>query len=104
MPNFTAPIPWRDSTPRSSGALPSLEYPLHDRTITVTQCGRPCFGRRKVNLSAVFAGQDVGVREVANHVWLISFMHYDLGFFDDQCNRVECAPSSFGAKLPMSPE
>ncbi len=85
--------------------LPPLEYPLHDRTVTVTQCGRLCFGTRKINLSAVFAGQDVGVREVADHVWLISFMDYDLGFFDDQCSRVECAPNPFGAKvLPMSPE
>ncbi|MGB6604523.1 MAG: hypothetical protein WBE65_09550 [Steroidobacteraceae bacterium] len=74
-------------------------------TITVTQCGRLCFGGRKINLSGVFAGQNVGVREVADHVWLISFMHYDLGFFDDQCTRVECAPSPFTARvLPMSPE
>jgi putative transposase len=85
--------------------LPPLEYPLHDQTITVTQCGRLCFGGRKINLSAVFAGHNVGVREVADHVWLISFMHYDLGFFDDQSCRVECAPNPFGAKvLPMSPE
>ena len=74
-------------------------------TVTVTRCGRLCFGRRKVNLSTVFAGQSVGVKEVADHVWLISFMHYDLGFFDDQSSRVECAPNPFGAKvLPMSPE
>jgi putative transposase len=45
---------------------------------------------------------NVGVREVADHIWLISFMHYDLGFFDDQCSRVECAPNPFTAKvLPM---
>jgi putative transposase len=92
-------------SPRPYRGLPPLEYPLHDRTVTVTQCGRLCFGRRKINLSAAFAGQDVGVREVADHVWLISFVHYDLGFFDDQCSRVECAPNPFGAKvLPMSPE
>ena len=85
--------------------LPPLEYPLHDATLTVTQCGRLCFGGRKINLSVVFAGQNVGVREVADHVWLVSFMHYDLGFFDDQECRVECAPNPFGAKvLPMSPE
>jgi len=85
--------------------LPPLEYPLHDQTVTVTQCGRLCFGGRKINLSAVFAGHNVGVKEVADHVWMISFMHYDLGFFDDQCTRVECAPNPFGAKvLPMSPE
>ena len=33
-----------------------LTYPFHDRTITVTRCGRLCFGRRKINLSTVFAG------------------------------------------------
>lgn len=44
-------------------------------------------------------------REVAEHVWLISFMHYDLGFFDDQCNRVESTLNPFSARvLPMSPE
>jgi putative transposase len=41
----------------------------------------------------------VGVREVTDHIWLISFMHYDLGFFDDQCTRVECAPDPFSAKV-----
>jgi putative transposase len=85
--------------------LPALEYPFHDRTVIVTECGRLCFGGRKINLSQVFAGQTVGVREVAEHIWLITFMHYDLGFFDDQCNRVECAPNPFTAKvLPMSAE
>jgi putative transposase len=89
---------------RAYTGLPSLEYPFHDRTVIVTQCGRLCFGRRKINLSQVFAGQAVGVREVSDHVWLISFMHYDLGFFDDQCNRVECAPNPFSAKVSaMSP-
>ena len=39
------------------------------------------------------------VREVADHVWLISFMHYDLGFFDDETCRVECAPNPFSAKV-----
>lgn len=91
-------------SPRPYAGLPALEYPFHDRTITVTQCGRLCFGRRKINLSVVFAGQDVGVREVADRIWLISFMHYDLGFFDDETGRVECAPNPFDGKvLPMSP-
>src|ERR1700730_3536691 len=31
--------------------LSDLEYPFHDRTITVTTCGRICIGRRKINLS-----------------------------------------------------
>ena len=91
-------------SPRPYTGLPELEYPLHDRTLTVTQCGRLCIGRRKINLSAVFAGQNVGVREVAEHIWMVSFMHYDLGFFDHESGRVECAPNPFSAKvLPMSP-
>ena len=86
-------------SPRLYTGLPELSYPFHDMTITVTQCGRLCFGRRKINLSGVFAGQNVGVKEIADHVWLISFMHYDLGFFDDQTSRVECAPNPFSAKV-----
>jgi putative transposase len=89
---------------RPYAGLPDLEYPFHDRTITVTQCGRLCFGRRKINLSAVFAGQMVGIREVSEKIWVVSFMHYDLGFFDHESSRVECAPNPFSAKvLPMSP-
>jgi len=81
------------------------EYPFHDRTILVTQCGRICIGKRKINLSRVFAGQYVGVTEVANDIWLVSFMDYDLGFFDQEVNRVEPAGKNpFAPKvLPMSP-
>ncbi|MFK7830136.1 MAG: integrase core domain-containing protein [Congregibacter sp.] len=64
------------------------EYPFHDRAIQVTQSGRICRGRRKVNFSTVFAGQYVGIREIADEIWLVSFMDYDLGFFDQTENRV----------------
>ena len=102
--NMRYPAELYSPSARAYTGLPALEYPFHDRTVIVTQCGRLCFGRRKINLSQVFAGQAVGVREVADHIWLISFMHYDLGFFDDQCNRVECAPNPFSAKVSaMSP-
>ena len=82
------------------------EYPFHDRTIRVTQCGRICIGSRKINLSTVFGGQSVGIREVADQVWLVSFMHYDLGFFDQDENRVEpMGLNPFAPKvLPMSSE
>jgi putative transposase len=82
------------------------EYPFHDRTIQVTQCGRICIGRRKVNFSTVFAGQYVGIREIADEIWLVSFMDYDLGFFDQVENRVEpVGENPFAPKvLPMSSE
>ena len=80
------------------------DYPYHERVIQVTQCGRICIGRRKVQFSTVFAGQYVGVREVADEVWLVSFMDYDLGFFDEDECRVEPAANPFVPKklLPMS--
>ncbi|MGD9264867.1 MAG: IS481 family transposase [Lysobacterales bacterium] len=71
------------------------EYPYHDRTVRVTRCGRICIGKRKINLSTVFAGQIVGIREVADEIWLVSFMDYDLGFFDKEKGRVEPAPNPF---------
>ncbi len=82
------------------------EYPLHDRSIKVTRCGRICIGRRKINLSVVFAGQYVGVREVADEVWLVSFMDYDLGFFDRELDKVEpVGKNPFAPKvLPMLSE
>src|SRR5688572_13155929 len=61
-------------------------------------------GRQKTNLSTVFAGQNVGVKEVSERIWLVTFMDYDLGFFDDETCRLESAIDPFEPKvLPMSP-
>ena len=57
---------------------PEPEYPYHDKSVRVTHCGRICVGRRKINLSRVFAGQIVGIREVDDQIWLVSFLDYDL--------------------------
>ena len=93
------------SSSRSYRGLGELEYPFHDRTITVTCCGRICFGKRKINLSTVFAGQNVGIQEVSDKVWLVSFMQYDLGFFDQETGWITSTENPFGAKvLPMCPE
>ena len=63
-------------------------------------------GRRKINLSQVFAGQLVGLREVEDQVWLVSFLDFDLGFFDRDEGRVEPAPNPFRPEkvLTMSSE
>jgi putative transposase len=72
----------------------------------VTRCGRICIGKRKFNLSTVFAGQLVGIREIDHQIWLVSFLNYDLGFFDQEVGRVEPAPNPFTPEkvLTMSPE
>jgi putative transposase len=93
------------ASPRPYRGLTEPEYPFHDRTITVTHCGRICIGKRKISLSHVFAGQPIGIREIEEKIWLVSFMHYDLGFFDHETGRVECADNPFQAELlPMSSE
>jgi putative transposase len=92
-------------SPRSYAGLPELQYPFHDKAVTVTTCGRICFNRQKINLSQVFAGQTVGIKQVDEHLWLATFMHYDLGYFDDETCRLEPITNPFGPKLlPMSPE
>ena len=66
-----------------------------------------------MNLSQVFAGQQVGVRQVTDRIWLVSFMQYDLGYFDDETCRLEpidnpfartCYPCLRNDLLPIIPE
>ncbi len=92
-------------SPRVYRGVEELTYPFHDATITVTHCGRICFKGRKVNLSHALAGQSVGITQVGDRIWLVTFMQYDLGYFDDETVRVEPIGNPFGPKvLPMSPE
>ena len=78
------------------------EYPYHDKTIRVTQCGRICLNGKKISFSRVFAGQLVGIREVNDKIWLVSFLDFDLGYFDEDDCRVEPLDNPFADKvLPM---
>lgn len=95
---------FRKSEREYKGIQP-LHYPFHDKTIQVTQCGRICQKTWKVNLSRAFAGQEVGVKEVEDGIWVVSFLDYDLGYFDEAGKRVEPVADPFQIKvLPMSPE
>jgi len=85
-------------SPRPYKGIQELSYPFHDRTITVTNCGRICFRKRKINLTRVLAGQDVGVKEVNEGIWLVTFMNYDLGFFDLETKKLE------PLEYPFAPE
>ena len=87
--------------------LPEVEYPLHQRTITITQCGRISVGTRIINLSQVLAGQNVGIKEEEeeeDNIWLVSFMQYDIGYFDLEACRLEPVQNPFDPKVSsMSP-
>jgi hypothetical protein len=79
--------------------LPDIDYPFHDKVIVVTNCGQICLGHKKINFSQVFAGQTVGVKEVHDDIWLVSFMDYDLGYFDLDTRVLEPIENPFGPKV-----
>ena len=92
-------------TPSSKAydGLPEVAYPFHDKDILVTACGRICMHRKKVNISTVLAGQRLGIKEVDDGIWLVSFMHYDLGYIDLEQKTLQTIDNPFGPRLsPMS--
>jgi putative transposase len=83
------------------------EYAFHDWTIPVTQCDRICIGRRKINFTRALAEQYIGGTEVADDTWLVSFMDFDLRFFDRERGEASraCGRKPICSKsLPMCPE
>ena len=49
-----------------------------------------------MSLSRAFAGQDVGIKEMDDDIWVVSFLDYDLGYFDAKGKRVEPITDPFG--------
>ena len=89
--------------PRAYSGLPEVTYPFHDRDVLVTACGRICMHRKKINISTVMAGQRLGIKEVDDAIWLVSFMHYDLGYIDLEQKTLQTIDNPFGSRLsPMS--
>jgi transposase InsO family protein len=65
--------------------LPDLEYPMHDLVRRVDQSGNVAFRKHMIfQVSSALYGERVGLREVASGVWLVSFMEYDLGYFEEK--------------------
>jgi hypothetical protein len=79
--------------------LPEVTYPFHDKDILVTACGRIRLLRKRINLSTVFAGQPLGIKEVEDGIWLASFMDYDLGYFDLEQRTLQPLDNPFGPRL-----
>jgi transposase InsO family protein len=86
---------YRPSQRRLPKTLPALSYPIHDDVLEVSACGHIRLPRaRQVFLSRALAKQPVGVRELEDGRWLVTFVSLDLGAFD---------PST-GAFEPASPQ
>jgi hypothetical protein len=59
--------------------------------------------RKRINVSTVLAGQRLGVKELDEGIWLVSFMSYDLGFVDLEQKTLQALDNPFGPRLsPMS--
>ena len=71
--------------------LPEQNYPLHDLTRKVGPSGHvTMFARRKhVFIGSALGGETLGLREVADKRWLISFCDLDLGYVDEKANVFE---------------
>jgi len=83
--------------------LPEIDYPFHDRDVIVTACGRICMYKKKINISTSLAGQKLGIKEVDDGIWLVSFMRYDLGYIDLEQRTLQTIDNPFGTRLsPMS--
>lgn len=101
--NFPAEV--YSASQRPYRGLPELSYPLHDRDALITACGRLCMYRKRINISTVLAGQKVGVKEVDDGIWLVSFMDYDLGYIDLEQKTLQPLGNPFGPRLsPLSQE
>lgn len=91
------------TSPRSYAGLPEVNYPFHDKGILVTACGRICMHRKKINISTVFAGHRLGIKQVDDNLWLVSFMTYDLGYVDLEQRTLQPLDNPFGSRLsPMT--
>src|SRR5215468_860038 len=87
------------ASPRPYQGLPELAYPFHDREILITACGRICLHRKKINISVVLAGQTLGLKEVDEGIWLVSFMDYDLGYVDLEQKTLQPLDNPFGPRV-----
>jgi hypothetical protein len=93
------PVEVYKASTRQYRGIGEVSYPFHDRTVLVTCCGRICIFRKRINLSTSLEGQAVGIKEVDEGIWLVSFMDYDLGYIDLEEKTLQPLNNPFGPRL-----
>jgi putative transposase len=73
---------YRLSSRRYDGRPPTLEYPLDDMVLKVDASGHVRFPKQRVFLMSALRGEHVGVRELADSTWLVSYAGRSLGTVD----------------------
>src|SRR5205807_692292 len=80
---------YRNSERKYQG-LPELAYPLADDVVLVRAPGLVIFSKQaKCYLTEALVGQRVGIREIDDCKWLITFATIDLGIYDERERRFE---------------
>lgn len=79
---MTVPAEMYSPSPKRYRGLPDLSYPWHGSDVVFTACGHIRMHCKRINVSTVLAGQRVGIKEVDDGIWIVSFMQYDLGYID----------------------
>jgi putative transposase len=75
---------YRKSSRSYPKTLPEVKYPDADKVKNVSHCGSILFSAtQRVFLSESFGGQPVGLYLQEDGIWLIKFMDYKIGFFDE---------------------
>ena len=82
---------------------PNSHTPCTTATSSSPHAAEICMHRKRVNVSTVLAGQRLGIKEVDEGIWIVSFMRYDLGFIDLEQKTLQPLDNPFGPRLsPMS--
>jgi len=72
--------------------LKPLEYPLHDIERSVYESGHVYLRKKQLyKITPALAGECVGLREVEDGRWLVTFADLDLGHLDEKTKRFEPA-------------
>jgi len=97
--DMKCPVEVYKASTRPYRGISELSYPFHDQTVLVTCCGRICIFRKKINLCTSLAGQSVGIKEVDEGIWLVSFMNDDLGYIDLEEKTLQPLNNPFGPRV-----
>jgi transposase InsO family protein len=77
-------------------------YPLHDDIVKVHASGHVGITRRRHDnffLSSALAGESIGVRQMGDHLWLLSFAQLNLGVYDASIHRFQ--PAETATSIPL---
>ena len=88
-----------EKSKRRYEGISEITYPGYDKALRITNCGRVCLNRCKIHLSRAFANQPVGLNQVEDSIWEVSFMNYELGYFDEYSRKFAPKIDPFGIKL-----